>query len=193
MRSQGTVTDWDDQKGFGFITPADGGRRVFVHISALPRGRRPALGDVLSYTEARDARNRLRATEVRPAGGASRPAGRPGLARAVVGGSAFLALVLLLALVDRVPLVVPAVYVVLSLMSFGLYASDKAAAQRGARRVPESTLHLLDVLGGWPGGLVARHAVRHKTRKQPFRTVFWGTVLANVAGLAWLVLTPALR
>ena len=47
MRRQGTVTDWNDERGFGFITPEAQGSRVFVHISALPRGRRPAVGDVV--------------------------------------------------------------------------------------------------------------------------------------------------
>lgn len=116
---------------------------------------------------------------------------RRGLGRPVAVATVFLALVAGLALLDRLPLAVPAASLVLSLMSFWLYASDKSAAQRHARRVPESTLHLIDLLGGWPGGLVARHAYRHKTRKQPFRTVFWCTVVANVAALGWLVVTGA--
>ena len=97
------------------------------------------------------------------------------------------ALLGLLALAGRLPLVVLAAYGVLSLLSFWMYGADKAAAQRGDRRVSESTLHLTDLLGGWPGGLIARHAYRHKTRKQPFRTVFWCTVVVNLAVLASLL------
>ncbi|AQX16957.1 hypothetical protein BKM78_14310 [Tessaracoccus sp. T2.5-30] len=52
-----------------------------------------------------------------------------------------------------------------------MYRADKVAAVQGAWRVPESSLHLVSLLGGWPGALVARHAFWHKTRKQPFRTV----------------------
>ena len=52
--------------------------------------------------------------------------------------------------------------------------------------MPESTLHLLDLACGWPGGLAARHLLRHKTRKQPFRAVFWLTVVANCALLVTL-------
>lgn len=71
-----------------------------------------------------------------------------------------------------------------SVVTFAVYASDKSAARRGSWRVPESTLHMLAVLGGWPGALAAQQALRHKTRKQPFRTVFWLTVVVNCAVLA---------
>jgi len=191
VRRQGQVSDWDDKRGFGFITPVDGGARVFVHVSALPRGRRPSVGDAVTFAEARDDRNRLRATGVQPVEPERRrgPAGRRGLARPVALAVAFLALLAALGALDRVGVAVALLYAALSVVSFGLYAADKSAAQRGAWRVRESTLHIADLLGGWPGGLVARHAFRHKTRKQPFRTVFWCTVAVNVAVFVWLVVT----
>lgn len=66
-RRQGVVTRWNDQKGFGFIEPAAVGRRVFVHVSAGPRGQRPVDGGAVTYVEVRDERGR-----VRPATSASR-------------------------------------------------------------------------------------------------------------------------
>ena len=77
------------------------------------------------------------------------------------------------------------VYGGFSTFAFGLYAGDKSAAQRGTWRTSESTLHLLALVGGWPGALVARQVLRHKTTKQPFRTIFWITVVANCVALGW--------
>lgn len=86
-----------------------------------------------------------------------------------------------------VPASVIAIYAFASVVAFAVYGRDKAAAQSGRRRTPESALLLISVLCGWPGALSARHVFRHKTRKQPFRTLFWCTVAANCAVLAFIV------
>lgn len=50
MRLEGTLRSWNDQKGFGFIAPRDGGREIFAHISSFVRdGSRPTVGESLSY------------------------------------------------------------------------------------------------------------------------------------------------
>ncbi|MCP5079858.1 MAG: DUF1294 domain-containing protein, partial [Psychromonas sp.] len=70
--------------------------------------------------------------------------------------------------------------------AFIMYAVDKSAAKRGAWRTQESTLHLLSVVGGWPGALVAQQKFRHKTRKLSFQMIFWVTVLLNCVAFIWL-------
>lgn len=47
----GTVKFFNSQKGFGFITPSDGSKDVFVHISAVERAGMSSLneGQKLSY------------------------------------------------------------------------------------------------------------------------------------------------
>jgi uncharacterized membrane protein YsdA (DUF1294 family)/cold shock CspA family protein len=181
----GVITQWNDERGFGFITPADGGARAFVHVSSFPRERRPANGVSVAYVERRDDRNRINATRVRILsdhfGRSKGPAG-------VGPAAAFLVGVAGLALVDLVPPVLVGVYLALSLATFLMYRSDKAAALAGGWRTQESTLHLAALLGGWPGALVARPMFRHKTTKEPFRTIFWVTVVLNCALLGFIAL-----
>ena len=59
--------------------------------------------------------------------------------------------------------------IVLNLLLFVLMGRDKAAAQRGTRRTPETTLLALAVIGGSVGGLLGMVLFRHKTRKPAFR------------------------
>jgi uncharacterized membrane protein YsdA (DUF1294 family) len=66
-----------------------------------------------------------------------------------------------------------AVVVVMSLVTYVTYGFDKRRAQRGGRRVPENTLHLMALFGGWPGALLGQRSFRHKTQKLVFRAVFW--------------------
>src|SRR5262249_4697499 len=61
MRLHGTLTQWNDDRGFGFIAPSKGPPDIFVHISAFPReGGRPRLNELISFeTETgRDGRQR---------------------------------------------------------------------------------------------------------------------------------------
>jgi uncharacterized membrane protein YsdA (DUF1294 family) len=82
-------------------------------------------------------------------------------------------------------------YVALSGATFFLYGADKSAARRGAWRTPESSLHALSLLGGWPGALAAQRFFRHKTRKQPFQGIFWCTVVVNSVALVWYLVWSA--
>lgn len=79
------------------------------------------------------------------------------------------------------------VYAVIASVTFLAYAIDKAAAQSNRWRIPESTLHALALLGGWPGAMLAQTLLRHKSVKREFRLIFWITVAVNLLVLGWLV------
>lgn len=89
-------------------------------------------------------------------------------------------------LVSHPPAAVGLVYLVMSLVTYVMYVHDKHAAQKGAWRTPEATLHLLELGCGWPGALLAQKWVHHKCSKVSYQIVFWIMVVLNVAVFAFL-------
>lgn len=187
MRLQGRLSQWDDDKGFGFVTPNGGGDRAFVHIKAFERaGRRPVDGDILTYATARDAQGRLQAIAIRFATATMRPAAAPrrGWFGPVFAGAFALALAGLIA-TGRLPLHVGTLYGVMSVVTLIVYGVDKQAAAADRWRTPEVHLHLLALLGGWPGALLAQRWFRHKSSKAEFQRVFRAIVVINLLALGW--------
>ncbi|MCE8027704.1 DUF1294 domain-containing protein [Halomonas daqingensis] len=191
MRHEGKLTEWNDAKGFGFITPNAGGPRVFVHISAFPRdGRRPTLNEPITYHLTRDSQNRPRAQKALYLKAARHESPRSrGLMLACAIVAAFFTLLAALSALNHVPMQLIAAYALLSVITFAMYGIDKAAAGKGRRRTPEATLLFAGLIGGWPGALIAQRLFRHKTRKQPFQAIFWGGVVMNCGVVGWLVYT----
>ena len=72
-----------------------------------------------------------------------------------------------------------AIYLVMSLLAAFLYWRDKRQARADGWRTPEKVLHAVELLGGWPGALIAQQLFRHKTRKVSFQLVFWLIVLLH--------------
>jgi len=189
MRYQGRITNWNDDKGFGFITPNGGGDRVFLHISAFSaRQRRPSGDELVTYELAQDGKGRAQAKVVAYVGErAPRPVANGRSRAPLVFALAFLLAVGVLVVLGRLPLLVLAVYLGMSVLAFFAYGVDKSAAQRNAWRTRERSLHLFALLGGWPGALAAQRAFRHKTAKAAFQVVFWLTVGLNCGALGWLL------
>jgi uncharacterized membrane protein YsdA (DUF1294 family) len=75
-----------------------------------------------------------------------------------------------------------------SLIVASLYGWDKWQATRGGWRISERALHLGELLGGWPGALLAGWLFRHKTQQRAFRLVRLGCITLNVLGVAGVML-----
>jgi uncharacterized membrane protein YsdA (DUF1294 family)/cold shock CspA family protein len=194
MRFDGTIKSWNDERGFGFIVPTQGGQQIFVHIKAFNGLRQhPQTYQRVSFQVEVDPQGKKRAinAELISARRTQQPPTRQNSPAqwgpaTLFGIPAFGVLLLLGYVLGQPPRWLPWAYLALSVLTFLVYATDKSAAKRGAWRIPENTLHMLAVIGGWPGALLAQQTLRHKSSKQEFRSIFWVTVMLNVIGFMYL-------
>ena len=204
-KQQGHIKKWQDDKGFGFIETA-AGESVFFHFSAFKALRRPEIGEQVVFTVGQDNQGRLQAKDVQELSFVQQKMAQKnqkirqrnhkrsaqaefeaGQKKRLFLGIGFYGVVILLAVMNKLSWLVIAWYVILGVITYGMYAKDKAAAQNGDWRTPESTLHLLSTLGGWVGALVAQTYLRHKSQKPEFRIVYYLTVIINLAGLLFIM------
>lgn len=200
MRFDGIIKSWNDDRGFGFIEPDQGGPDIFVHIKAFKGLReRPQIKQRVSFQVELGPQGKKRAVNAEVV----RPRPSPAVQRrhhsATQWGTATLfaipAFVIVLLLgygLGAPPPWLVWAYLGFSVLTFLAYAADKSAAQNGTWRISEQTLHGLSLLGGWPGALIAQQTLRHKSSKQAFRAVFWSTMVLNVLGFV-LLASPGLQ
>lgn len=198
MRFDGVLKSWNDERGFGFLQPTQGGEEIFVHVKAFaPSAGRPQVDRTYSFEVELTAKGKRakNVQAVRPQA-SRRPSPRQERAQwgtaTLFALPAFLVVYGVVAVLWRPSAWIAALYLGMSAITFAVYAADKSAAEAGGWRISESTLHTLSLAGGWPGALVAQQLMRHKSTKQGFREVFWTTVVANVAGFVALC-SPWLR
>jgi uncharacterized membrane protein YsdA (DUF1294 family)/cold shock CspA family protein len=187
-KQYGIIETWKPSESFGFIQPDEGGKDCFFHLSEVASSKKPAVGKRVSYSVGRDAKGRYRAENIQIEGDASlietvkgQTKGRIGLP-GIPGGVNFSKIgstrLLLFALPFFLTLVslawLPfALYFVASLIGFVSITLDKRFAQEKMWRIPEATLHLIEILGGWPGSGLAQQIMRHKTQKGSYQITFW--------------------
>ena len=204
-KRQGQVKKWKDDKGFGFIE-TENGDSVFFHINEFKARRRPNIGEQVVFTSGQDSQGRMQAKDVQELGFVQQKIAQKnqqirqrnhkrsaqaefeaGQKKRLFLGVGFYGVLILLAVMNKLSWLVVGWYVALGIITYVIYAKDKAAAQSGAWRTPESTLHLLSALGGWVGAMVAQTYLRHKSQKPEFRVAYYLTVLINMAGLLFIL------
>lgn len=201
MRDQGRLVEWFDDQGYGFIQPNDASKgRVFLHIKNFARqGPRPIVGCALEYVVQLDGQGRYKAIQVtylKASQSQKKYQSNTIQPEKVVSTKLqpmqifAITYILFLALFTFTGLLSGMVLLFISIMNvmtYWFYAQDKEAAQNGNRRVPENTLHVLAFLGGWPSAWLAQQRLRHKTQKQPFRKIYFCTILLNILLILWLI------
>jgi uncharacterized membrane protein YsdA (DUF1294 family)/cold shock CspA family protein len=199
----GTLKRWNDDRGFGFIQPVDGGKEVFLHVSEIKDAtRRPQENDTIYYYVV-DSNGKVCACNAFILGTRnksitlSRTLNSGAKSRSASPSDFPIAEVLLLSILpllgaihftwttrNPLPLIL---YPVMSLVTYASYADDKARAKQNRWRIPEQSLHLYELAGGWLGGFIAQQALRHKSKKESYQAVFWAIVIVHYIGwLFWL-------
>ena len=198
LRLQGTVSYWRDDKGFGFVTTDNAGR-VFFHIRdfEFTPTRRPQQGDRISFQLNLDKQHRCYATVIQLEDTAvvtkkSNKVVAPDfyqiLQQSWYFRYLFFALLLLSLLAGSFAFTVPLFYLEASLFTYWLYQMDKQLACSGqSSRLPEESLQMFSLIGGWPGALIAQKRLHHKVHKMPFQREFRIVIYGNSCFLLWLV------
>jgi len=93
----------------------------------------------------------------------------------------FLLIIFAIAAIGWLPKSVAVIYFILSIITLTIYGLDKWLAQKEMRRISEKKLHLLSLLGGWPGATIAQQVFRHKIKKMSFRRAYYLTTFINLA------------
>ena len=162
-KQQGFIKKWQDDKGFGFIETKNG-ESLFFHINEFKARRRPEVGEQVVFTLGRDHQGRMQAKEVQELSFVQQKMAQKnqqirqrntkrsaqadfeaGQKKRLFLGIGFYGVLILLAATDKLSWLVIAWYAALGVITYAVYAKDKAAAQSGDWRTPESTLHLLSV------------------------------------------------
>lgn len=194
MRLQGKITRWDDDKGFGFITWPGDQSTVFVHIKAFSgTHRRPELGTIVTYEKVEGRNGKTSAEKVRfldqPQRQIKPVTKYKDNSFAVLFAAIYVCLLFVAAYSNRISWVLLIVYFLASVVTFAAYGWDKSSARKGKWRTSEFRLHVMALMGGWPGAFAAQRILRHKSIKQEFLVGYWTTVFLNVAAvscLAWI-------
>lgn len=83
-----------------------------------------------------------------------------------------------------------ALFLALNLIVFTIYFLDKQAARNGGWRISERTLLTLALIGGSLGAVAAQQILRHKTRKEPFRSILAAILILHGALVMMLAFAP---
>ena len=166
----GRIVSWDRDKGYGYLDAE--GQRVFLHRREFAEHHKsPETGDVIVFDLGTDRHGRTCATKA--------------LHHNDGGRIRSVHVVLLAAL-----LVAPAIatwriaqeyhvqiilgwYAGASALTYFVYWDDKMRARSGAWRARETTLHVFELAGGWPGAFLGQRRLRHKSSKLTYQIVFW--------------------
>ncbi len=188
---KGTVVDFNDSKGYGFIQSDDQQEQVFVRATAVTNRTRLADGQRVTFDVVRSDQGAQAANVVIDREGAlmpdhnraaQSPYSRFGIVAAAMTAGIMLALIGLLGWSW-----LGSYLIGVNVATCLLYGYDKWAAGNNALRVPERVLHGAELFGGTPAGFISQRVFHHKSRKGSYQRQFWLIVVVQAIAVATLI------
>ena len=158
--SHGILTEWNDERGYGFITAENTGKKVFLHIKNLAsQARRPQVGEMFFYQIGTDNKGRPQAENAFQTifDEKRKPPFFYAFSRMLSYCWIFAAALPLFIIYKSGSKFagICIAFIVNSLLTILFYATDKHLAQYKYWRIPEKNLQIWSFLCGWPGALYA--------------------------------------
>ncbi|WGV98391.1 DUF1294 domain-containing protein [Vibrio sp. YMD68] len=178
----GRISEWDDNKGYGFISVDKQAPRIIFHLSDLSgHSQRPRLNERVEFTLTKDDHGSFVAKEIE---------------RPIVFGFSLAITVWFITVVCSAvwliyyPPIVLLHYVFLSSATYLVYLYDRGAEVENRTRIPELVLHTLSFIGGWPGAVLAQTLLRYQSSEESYRYRFWCAISANIMLFAYTFSAP---
>ncbi|MFK7911172.1 MAG: DUF1294 domain-containing protein [Akkermansiaceae bacterium] len=170
------IHSWESGETYGFLK--HGKKGLFLHRRDFAeRHKKPEPGDLIHFEVGKDSKGRrcaINAVHHNDGGRFSIPS------LALLTALLCLPLLAILQLSrahPSIPTWAFAAPLLVSLITYRFYAADKKHARAKRWRTSESTLHFLELIGGWPGAFIAQRRLRHKCSKENYQSVFWLIVI----------------
>ncbi len=181
---QGEISQWFEEDGYGYIRPELSKKHHYFFDASSVSGdvRAIFVGAEVHFEVITGDNGKPQAVNV------ILPA-KPGAAVVLLQVLCFalVPLVLIGWILHESPVLI-GTYVLMSVLTYWIYWLDKQRALADQSRISGWQLHLLALLGGWPGALCAQQVLRHKTRNMGFVFSFWFIVLIHTIVLIDLAL-----
>ena len=166
----GRITEWNHERGFGFVE--SDGQPLFLHFRDFSkRYKAPEVGDTVTFEIGKDKKGRPCAQKAVHVNEGGRLTSEAILFLCLLSAAPVFALVRLSRTITGAYL--STYWILICVLTYAVYAWDKNRARQKKYRERESILHLLELLGGWPGAFVAQRRLRHKSSKASYQILFW--------------------
>lgn len=177
-RHIGRIVSWKTEQGYGFIHPLKGADAdLFLHINDVQDKIEPKVGDVYVFSVEKDKKGNPIAAFAHP----HKPHFWKTLSMIGLSLAVLAPFVLSVCVYSRraFPFFF---YLGMSVIAFLMHREDKRRAEKQLWRIPDDSIHLVELLGGWPGTLIGQRRYQLKARKKSYQGALRFIIFLHLIG-----------